>query len=207
MQHHLKHLLSGQIFTKYRVPTISSFYNRFRSGTVPLGIEVYTQYTQLMETAPEIKGKWGIALVPGMEKEDGTVDHTVSGSGSGCAILSKSKNKVEAWEFLKWWTSSETQLSYNNNVEAILGSISRTTTATVEAFKKMSWDGDDLEILMEQRSWIKEVPEIPGGYFLSRAIDQAFWEVYNNDENPKDVLTEWTDLTNDEINRKIKEYS
>lgn len=194
-------------YTKYRVPTISSFYNRFRSGTVPLGIEGYTQYTQLMETAPEIKGKWGIALVPGMEKEDGTVDHTVSGSGSGCAIISKSKNKVEAWEFLKWWTSSETQLSYNNNVEAILGSISRTTTATVEAFKKMSWDGDDLEILMEQRSWIKEVPEIPGGYFLSRAIDQAFWEVYNNDENPKDVLTEWTDLTNDEINRKIKEYS
>ena len=114
---------------------------------------------------------------------------------------------MEAWEFLKWWTSSETQLSYNNNVEAILGSISRTTTATVEAFKKMSWDGDDLKILMEQRSWIKEVPEIPGGYFLSRAIDQAFWEVYNNDENPKDVLTEWTDLTNDEINRKIKEYS
>lgn len=194
-------------YTKYRVPTVSSFYNRFRSGTVPLGIEGYTQYTQLVEAAPEIKGKWGIALVPGMEKEDGTVDHTVSGSGSGCAILSKSKNKEEAWEFLKWWTSAETQLAYNNNVEAILGSISRTTTATVDAFKQMSWNSDDLEILMEQRAWIKEVPEIPGGYFLSRAVDQAFWEVYNKDENPKDVLTEWTDLTNDEIERKIKEYS
>ncbi len=194
-------------YTKYRVPTTVSFYNRFRSGTVPLGIETYTQYTQLVEAAPEIKGKWGIALVPGIKNADGTVDHTVSGSGTGCAILSKSKNIDGAWEFLQWWTSPEIQLAYNNNVEAILGSISRTTTATVEAFQQMSWDREDLSILMEQRSWIKEVPEIPGGYFLSRAVDQAFWEVYNNSENPKDVLSEWSDLTNDEIERKIKEYS
>ena len=194
-------------YTKYKVPAVSNFYNRFRVGTSPLGIETYTFYTTLAEAAPEIDGKWGIALVPGVEKEDGTVDHTVSGSGTGCAILEKSKNKEAAWEFLKWWTSADTQLKYNNNVESILGAVSRTTTANVEAFANMSWNREDLSLLLEQRKWIKEIPEVPGSYYLSRAVDQAFWEVYNKNANPKDTLIKWNDVANGEIARKIKEYS
>lgn len=195
------------LYTKYRVPTTSNFYNRFRSGTVPMGIEVYTTYTTLVEAAPEIQGRWDIAMVPGLEQEDGSIKHTVSGSGTGCSILSKSKNKNEAWEFLKWWTSAETQLMYNNNVESILGSVSRVTTANVKAFEGMSWDRQHLKVLLEQREWIKEVPEVPGSYYLSRSVDQAFWAVYNEKQNPKDVLLKWADIANSEITRKIEEYS
>lgn len=195
------------LYTKYRIPTVSSFYNRFRVGTSPLGIESYTFYTTLSEAAPEIDGKWAIALVPGTKKDDGTIDHTVSGSGSGCAILQKSKNKKAAWEFLKWWTSADVQLKYNNDVESILGAVSRTTTATVDAFAGMSWNRNDLQLLLKQREYIKEIPEVPGSYYLSRAVDQAFWEVYNNDGNPKDTLIKWNDVANGEIERKIKEYS
>lgn len=194
-------------YTEYRVPTTSNFYNRFRVGTTPLGIETYTAYTTLTEAAPEIEGKWGIAMIPGTVREDSSVDHTVSGSGTGCAILQKSKYKKEAWEFIKWWTSAEIQLKYNNNVESILGAVSRTTTANVEAFSNMSWNRGDLEILLEQRKWIKEVPEVPGSYYLSRAIDQAFWEVYNKSGSPKDTLIKWNGIANSEITRKIKEYS
>lgn len=195
------------LYTEYRIPTVSSFYNRFRAGTTPLGIETYTTYTTLTEAAPEIAGKWGIALVPGTVQEDSTVDHTVSGSGTGCAIIQKSQHKEAAWEFLKWWTSAEVQLKYNNGVESILGSVSRTTTANVEAFSNMSWDREDLEILLEQRKWIQEIPEVPGSYYLSRAVDQAFWAVYNNNESPKDTLIKWNGVANSEIERKIKEYS
>ena len=196
-----------EMYTKYKIPTTQSFYNRFKVGTCPLGIDVYTMYTQISEAAPEIEGSWGIALVPGFEQEDGTINRTVSGSGSGCAILEKSKNKDEAWEFLKWWTSAETQLSYNNNVESILGAISRTTTATVEAFELMSWNEDDLSILLEQRRNIVEVPEIPGGYYLTRAVDQAYWQVINKTKNVKDALVYWSDVADNEIARKIKQYS
>lgn len=70
------------MYTKYKLPTTASFYNRFRLGTMPLGIEVYTLYTTLTEAAPEIDGRWGIALVPGTE-QNGTVNHTVSGAGTG----------------------------------------------------------------------------------------------------------------------------
>ena len=195
------------LYTKYKVPTVSSFYNRFRVGTTPLGIETYTTYTTLIEAAPEIYGKWDIAMVPGTIREDGTVDHTVSGSGTGCSILQASQNKEAAWEFLKWWTSAEVQLKYNNNVESILGPVSRTTTANLEAFSNMSWDNKHLDTLLSQREWIKEIPEVPGSYYLSRAVDQAFWEVYNKKKNPKETLNKWNGVANSEISRKIKEYS
>lgn len=196
-----------EMYTKHKVPESASFYNRFRVGTMPLGIESYTQYMTLKEAAPEIQGRWSIALVPGIENEDGTINHTVSGSGTGCAILNTSENKEAAWEFLKWWTSADTQLAYNNNVESIIGTVSRTTTATLDAFSRMSWEADDLEILLEQRSWIQEIPEVPGSYYVSRSVDQAFWNVVNANERPRDTLIKWSDIANNEIERKINEYA
>lgn len=195
------------MYTKYKLPTTLSFYNRFRSGTAPLGIDVYTVYTNLAQAAPEIEGRWGIALVPGIKQEDGTVNHTVSGSGTGCAVLNSSKHKDEAWEFLKWWTAAETQLLYNNNVESILGAVSRVTTSNIKAFSSMDWDSEDLEILLKQRDCIEEIPEIPGSYYVSRSVDQAFWGVINKSERPKDMLEKWGQIANQEIKRKIAEYS
>lgn len=193
------------IYTKHKLPTSASFYNRFRIGTMPLGIEPYTMYTTLDEAAPEIEGRWGIALIPGTMQKDGSVDHTVSGSGTGCAVLESSDKKEAAWEFLKWWTSADTQLEYNNGVETIIGTVSRTTTANIEAFSRMSWDSDDLEILLEQREWISEIPEAPGSYYVARSVDQAFWNVISG-ERPKDMLVKWNDSADSEIKRKIAEY-
>lgn len=195
-----------EMYTKYKMPTTASFYNRFRIGTMPLGIEVYTTYTQLKQAAPEIDGRWSIATVPGTRREDGTIDKTVSGAGTGCGILSASEKKEEAWEFLKWWTDEETQLKYNNNVESILGAISRSTTATTGAFEQMVWSASDLKVLMEQRSYISEIPEVAGSYYVSRAVDQAFWSVVNDGAAPKDALMKWSDIANNEIERKIKQY-
>ena len=116
------------------------------------------------------------------------------------------KNKEEAWELLKWWTSAETQTRYNNNVESILGMIGRTTTANVEAFQNLAWDKEHLEVLEAQRLQVKEVPEVPGSYYLSRAVDQAFWSVVNGESNSKDAVMKWSKVADDEIARKIKEY-
>lgn len=195
-----------EMYTRFKLPTTASFYNRFRAGTMPLGIEVYTTYTTLAEAAPEIKGRWGIALVPGVKTDDGKINHTVAGAGTGCAILSACKDKDSAWEFLKWWTSAETQTAYNNSVESVLGTVSRIATANTEAFSKMSWEGSDVEILTEQRKNIKEIPEVPGSYYVSRSVDQAFWNVVDSGKRPKDMLEKWSAIANSEIKRKIKEY-
>lgn len=193
-------------YTQYKLPTEADFYNRFRVGTCPLGISIYTQYTTFLQAAPEIQGRWGIALVPGIKSEDGTINRTVSGSGTGCSILSKSKNKEAAWKFLKWWTSADIQTRYNSNVESILGSIARTTTANIEAFSRMGWESSDLQILLKQRAEIEEIPEVPGSYYLTRAVDQAYWNVINSKGTVKDSLNKWGQEANIEIARKIEEY-
>ena len=196
-----------EMYTKYKLPTEADFYNRFRLGTSPLGISSYVLYNTLSQAAPEIDGRWGISLVPGIKDEKtGKINRAVSGGGTGCSVLSVSKNKEAAWVFLKWWTEANTQLEYNNNVEAIIGSTARVPLATKEAFQKLSWNPSDLPVLCEQFEKVQEINEVPGSYYVSRAVDQAFWNVVTNGKNVKDVLIEWNAVANDEITRKIDEY-
>ena len=196
-----------KLYTDYKVLKEANFYNRFRLGTMPLGIAQYSLYTQILTAAPEISGKWGIALIPGTEKSDGTVDHSISGAGSGVSILKISENKESAWEFIKWWTDANTQYSYSENLECVLGPTGRVMTSNIEAFSQMSWSKADKQILLKQWSDVVEVPEVPGSYYLARSIDQAYWEVMNDKNTPKESLIKWTKVANAEIERKIKEYS
>lgn len=195
------------LYTKYGIEKQIDFYNRFRTGTAPLGIAAYTTYTQLTQAAPEIQGRWKITAIPGVMQEDGTINRSIAGSGTGCGVVKASANKDEAWQFLCWWTSADTQLRYNNNVESILGAVSRTATANVNAFSSYSWNADDLQILLNQWSQVEELPELPGGYYVSRAVDQAYWAVLNGEDNEKDAMLEWGEVADNEIDRKIQEYS
>lgn len=190
------------LYTDYEYQKEADFYNRLRVGVMPLGIAPYSTYLTLYSAAPEIKGRWSVACVPGTKGGN----DSVAGAGTGCAILKKSPNQEEAWQFLKWWTSAETQTRYSNNVESLLGMLGRQTTANVEALKALSWDKNDLEIILSQWSKVKEVPELPGSYYLSRAIDQAYWSVLNDNVNAKDAITKWSQVADAEINRKIEEY-
>ena len=52
-----------------------------------------------------------------------------------------------------------------------------------------------------------EVPESTGSYYLTRAVDQAYWAVINGDSNVKDALVKWSRVADREIQRKIDEYS
>ena len=194
-------------YNKFGIEKQADFYNRFRTGVMPLGVAPYTVYTQLTQAAPEIQGRWSIVAIPGNMEEDGTINRSIGGSGTGCSVLAPSPNKDNAWQFLCWWTSNQTQLRYNNNVESILGAISRTATANVEAFSSYSWNADDLEILQYQWAQVEELPEVPGGYYVSRAVDQAFWAVLNGEDNEKDALLEWGEVADNEISRKIAEYA
>ena len=194
------------LYTKYKVPVTSDFYNRFRIGVTPLGIAPYTTYTTLKEMAQDIEGRWKLALIPGTETDNG-VSHISSGSGTGCIILNDSNNKDEAWEFLKWWTSADTQYRYSKNVESLLGTVGRIATSNKEALKKYSWDSDDLEIILEQWNYVEEIPEVPGSYYLQRSVEQAFYAVKNGKSTPCDALIYWSNVANEEITRKIKEYS
>ena len=190
-------------YTDYGYQKEADFYNRFRAGTMPLGIAPYTTYLTLYSAAPEIKGRWAVACVPGTTGGNATV----AGGGTGCAIIKRSPNQQEAWEFLKWWTSADTQTRYSNNVESLLGMLGRQATATVDGLKNLAWNSEDFATISEQWSRVQEVPEVPGSYYLGRALDQAYWSVLNDGVNAKDAIVKWSMTADSEIQRKIQEYS
>ena len=194
-------------YTKYKLNPDVNFYQRFRVGTIPLGITSYSQYLTFAVAAPEIAGKWSVHMIPGVEREDGTINRSSAGSGTGCAIMNSSKEKDAAWEFLKWWVSADTQYAYSFNCEAILGQSGRTATSNVEALSRLSWDKEGLKTILAQWGQVREIEEVPGSYYVSRSIDQAFWAVYNGEATEKEAITDWSRTSDKEIERKIAEYA
>ena len=85
--------------------------------------------------APEIKGLWDFTIVPGTEMPDGTVNHEVASHTTSVMMLENADNKEAAWEFMKWWTSKETQIAYGREMEGLMGEAARYPTANIEALK------------------------------------------------------------------------
>ena len=195
-----------EFYTQYSLDPDANFYQKFRVGTIPLGIATYTQYLQFSVAAPEIADKWAIAEIPGFETESG-INNICSGSGTGCSIMKSSENKDAAWKFLKWWVSTDTQYRYSAELEAILGYSGRVSSANYHAVTRLSWDEEALEVIMGQWDKVAEIAEVPGSYYVSRSIDQAFWATKNGKKSAKEAIIDWSITSDKEIARKIKEYS
>lgn len=197
------------IYTKKDSQVTYDFYNRFRAGNMPLGLAMYTEYNRLSAAAPEIAGLWEMLPIPGTIKEDGTITRAQGGSGSASVMLRAAEdhgNVKPAWTFLKWWCSAEAQTRYALDVEAVLGVVGRVATANREAFKNLSWNGKEYKNLMTAWDAIEEIPEAPGGYYLTRDLDNAFRDVVYNNRNARESLLSWKLSVDAEIQRKREEF-
>lgn len=195
------------LYAKKGIPLSADFYNRFRAGLMPLGIQPYAMCTVLDDLAPDIRGRWSIAPLPGVRRDDGTVDRTDAAAGTGAFIVARTRQPQAAWELLKWWTSEDVQVAYSQGMEARLGVTGRQSVANVKAMSRLSWTSEMLRVLEQQSESVGEYPELPGGYYMVRAIDQAFWSVINEGTRPKDVLLRWNKIVDREIGRKLREYA
>ncbi len=203
-------------YLQYDLPTDYSWYSRFRNGEMPLVSTSYSNITYLQNSAPELNGLWDVAPIPGtLDPETGVVNHAEESTGmSGAMIVSKtirtSKNPeqqlADAWTFMKWWTSAEIAGEYGNRIEMAIGSVARYTTANIEAFEKIKWTTEEASVIKEQRKWVRENPELVGGYYVSRNIINAFRNVTNQHTNPREKLIYYNEQINDEIWRKRSEY-
>ena len=193
-------------YTKLKLPVEMNFYNRFRAGTCPMGITSYSTAVMLTTEAPELDGLWGMSIVPGTVREDGSVNYDTAGGGTGCSILNISEHKDAAWSFLKWWTSAETQQAYSTNLESILGPLGRVMVSNTDALESLSWTEEELTAIFAARNCVRELPEYPGGYQVARSIDMAFYEVVNTGVSERDVMTEWGKIADNEIIRKWEQY-
>ncbi len=197
-----------KFFTHYKLPSEYNFLNRFRSGEMPIGVQSYGMFNSLAVFAPEIRGLWDFALMPGTETPDGSIDRTAYGGSTGSMMLKQDNEvlKEQGWEFLKWWTDAPTQVRFGREMESILGSSARYATANIEGFKQLPWTNEQQKILLEQWQWVEGTPQIAGGYYTFRHITNAVRNVVNNNNDPRETLLDYTKLINEEIEKKRLEF-
>ena len=193
-------------FTNYDLPLTYDFQNRFRTGEMPLGIADYTLYNTLEVAAPEIRGLYGFAEIPGTERADGSIDKTNTMTTSCAVILKENINYDLSWEFLKWWTSADAQAEFGTQIECALGTSARYNTANIEAFESLPWSSSEISDLETSLYNAEGIPQIAGSYFIERHINNAFRKVKYQSKDPKDTLYDYSNTIDAEITKKRSEF-
>ena len=192
-------------YVDYQFPLYFDFYNRFRSGEMPLGIQSYTLYSMISAGAPEIQGMWGMKPIPGTMTGDGDIVRSEGAAGTSAVILKSAADPDACWAFLDWWTQDETQYSFATTLESVMGLAARYLSANMYTLSHLSWAKEDLQYILEQWNHIQEIPEVVGSYYTARGIENAFAEVYYNAVNYRDALSKWQKTIDEELKRKKEE--
>ena len=196
-----------EFFTTYALPVSADFSNRFRTGEIPIGVADYTLFNTLEIFAPEIKGLWNFAPLPGYKDPvTGEVNNVAVSGSSHTIMMEASKKKDDAWEFLKWWLEENTQVQYGNTLEAILGSGARYATANTKVLTQLPWATSQSDVILEQFDNTIGVPDVPGYYMTGREIDYAFKGVVTDGQNPREALYLNVKEINDELTNKREEF-
>ncbi len=185
---------------------INSFYQSFRDGTLPIGTSNYGMYNLLMNAAPELSDKWGIALYPGLTDDQGQVQRWTSGAEQSCFIFEDTNMPEESWQFLSWWMSVETQTEFAYTMQSTLGNECLWNSANVEAFMNSPWPTEHKQIIAEQMNWIYETPRNPGAYMVERELSNAINAVCLEGENLRSALDEAIKRIDRELERKLEEF-
>ena len=203
-----------EYYTDYRLDKATNVEERFRTGECPIIIADYTSYNNLQVSAPDIEGLWDFTVVPGVKKIDGTINHTTGSTGLADIIMANTEHPQEAWEFLKWWTDAETQTLYGREMESLMGASARVATSNLEALANLSWPIKDYEALMEQFEQVQGIPQVPGGYYTWRNVNNAFYSVTTDASStgktyaatPREELMDKVLYINAEIDYKRQEF-
>lgn len=197
-----------EYYTDYGLDKVTSVEERFRTGECPIIIADYTVFNNLEVSAPDIAGLWDFTIVPGTVKEDGSIDHSVGCTGLASMIMADTEDPEACWEFLKWWTSADVQTLFDREMESLMGSAARVATANQEAFDNIPWSVDTYEALKEAFTWVEGIPQVPGGYYSWRNVNNAFYTVTTETDtaSPREELMDKVLYINDEITYKRKEF-
>lgn len=198
-----------EYYTDYKLDKETSVDQRFRTGECPIIIADYTLYNNLQVSAPDIDGLWGIAPVPGTIKEDGSIDRSVGSTGLTSLIMSATEEPEACWEFLKWWSSAEVQTTFGYEMESLQGKAGRVPTANLDAFENLAWKSTDMSALLEQYQFVKGIPQVPGGYYSWRNVNNAFYTVTTDTDfaSPREELMDKVVLINEELAYKWDEFA
>lgn len=195
------------LYTKYSLPVKYDFFSRFRTGEMPIALDSYTMANTLAAAAPELDGLWSIAPIPGICQADGSIDRSEGAMGTSAVIIAASQNQADAFRFISWWTSDETQTTFGLSLENLMGAAARWPTANKNAFLSMRWPRAQQQAILTQWAYVNDIPQLPGNYIINRNLSFAFRAVVYDNKIPREVLAKYNKEINKEIQRKWAEFS
>ncbi len=197
----------AESFTLYGMPlTTSSFYDSFRYGSLPIGVSNFETYLKLLTAAPEINGLWGIDLYPATVLPDGRALRYATGSAQAGILFANTDQPDEAWQFMKWWMSTPTQVDFQQQLILNYGLEYLWNSANLEAFAFVPIPDAHKEVILEQWEWLQEPVKLPGSYMQERELSNAWNRIVFDGVNPRVAIDNSVTLINREITRKMEEF-
>jgi len=183
----------AEFYTKYGVPkTRIPVEQGMRTGDYPLAISGNWKVDGLRLGAPEIDGKWSIALLPAGAQGR----RTAFVGGRIMGIFSLSQKKKEAWEFIKFLFSPKIQLKL---YEEAIAAQDTYLPPNIEAWERLPMDSKFKRILKSQALDAKGPPSVLGWNQSTRFIDQAIQRVVLQGADPKEELSKLKKLLDQTI--------
>lgn len=195
------------LFTTYSLPVqVPNFYNSFRYNELPIGMIDFNTYLQIQNAAPELKGQWALADLPGIRQADGSVSRWFIANGTGAVIMDRTDKPDDAWAFLKWWTSTATQTEYANVLSSTYGPEFVWLSGNLQAAANSPIPEQDKEVILRQIPWLRDVPRTPGQYMLERGLSDVWSQAVQDGLYPRVAIDQQMITINREIRRKMMEF-
>ncbi len=197
--------LMTNLFSVYGIPQqIPNFYTHFVQGDLPVGVADFGTYVQLVAAAPQINGLWGIAPMPGI-RQNGRIVRYAPGTGEVDFIFKNSHRQQAAWKFLQWWTSTHTQVTFANDLQTTYGPAFVWNSSNLRAFRQLPWPQSDINTVLQQWKWLKDVPHVPGDYMLERELSNAWNSVVFSGVNARQAIQDAAITADREIRVQLEE--
>jgi ABC-type glycerol-3-phosphate transport system substrate-binding protein len=197
----------AESFTVYGMPlTTANFYDSFRYGNLPIGVSNFETYLKLLTAAPELAGLWTVDLYPATVLPDGAQQRYATGSAQASIMFAGTERPEQAWNFLKWWMSTETQVEFQQRLVLNYGVEYLWNSANVEAFSYLPIEEEHRAVILEQWEWLQEPVRLPGSYMQEREISNAWNRIVFDGVNPRVAIDNAVITINREITRKMEEF-
>jgi len=172
----------ARLYTQLGVPkTKIPLEQGMRTADFPLAISGNWKIDSLRLNAPEIKGKWSIALLPAGPSGA----RTAFLGGRVVGIFNKSKNKEQAWEFIKFLFEPQTQVKLYTAAQATRDSY---LPANMITWDTLPLEAEFREILKSQAKDAKGPPSVLGWDESTRFIEEAIQRVVLQGADAKEEL-------------------
>jgi ABC-type glycerol-3-phosphate transport system substrate-binding protein len=168
-----------------------------RTGDYPLAISGNWKIISLSIGAPEIKGKWAIAMLPAGP----TGKRTAFIGGRIMGVFSASKNKQAAWEFIKFLSQADVQVKL---YKASLETEDSYLPPNMDTWKEIVMDDNFKEVLESQALDAVGPPAVLGWDGATRFVNEAIQRAILKNTPPKEVLAKAAAEMTDELEKNKK---